>query len=290
MDEAPDPPRIAALIRWAAREIASSPTPFLDARVLAKCAFGLDDVGLIADGNRIVDETSVDRFRRMVERRTRDEPVAYIVGRREFWSLDIETARGVLVPRSDSETLIEAVIARRDRSEPLRILDLGAGTGALLCALLSEFPEAQGLGVDINPEAVALAGRNLAKCGLSDRSRAQESDWFNAVSGSFDIIVSNPPYIPTGERESLPREVADYESPLALFAGADGLDAYRRILAAAAAFLEPDGLLAAEFGAGQAETVKHMAERAFPAARIAVEPDLSGRPRVVTIDLKRPSN
>ncbi|MEZ5914870.1 MAG: peptide chain release factor N(5)-glutamine methyltransferase [Parvularculaceae bacterium] len=277
-------------MRWATRELDDFPTPSLDARVIAKCAFNLDDAGLIAEGDRIVDDTRAERFRRMVARRANAEPVAYIVGRREFWSLDIETWRGVLVPRADSETLVETALARRARAAPLRILDLGCGSGALLCALLSEFREASGVGADINPEAVALTGRNIANCDLADRAIAVESDWFENISGAFDIIVSNPPYIRTGDRESLPREVAAYESPLALFAGADGLDAYRRILAAAASHLEPDGLFVAEFGEGQAQSVKHMARHAFHSAEIAIESDLSGRPRAIAIDLRRRRN
>jgi len=290
MVEKDDPPSVAAIIRWATKELDATPTPSLDARVLAKSAFGLDDAGLIAEGERIVDAASAARFRRMVARRRQREPVAYIVGRREFWSLDIETGRGVLVPRADSETIIEAVIARRAHSAPLRILDLGSGSGALLCALLSEFKEARGVAVDINPEAVALTQRNIANCVLADRAAAFESDWFDKVSGSFDVIISNPPYIRSGDRESLPREIVDYESPLALFAGSDGLDAYRRILATAAAYLEPDGLFVAEFGEGQSESVKHMAEHAFPAAEIAIECDLAGRPRAVVIDQRRVKN
>jgi len=290
MGEKTYPSSVDALVRWATKELDATPTPSLDARVLAKCAFSLDDAGLIAEGDRTVDETSAARFRRMVERRMNAEPVAYIVGRREFWSLDIEMGRGVLVPRADSETLVEAVIARRARSAPFRILDLGSGSGALLCALLSEFKEARGVAVDINPEAVALTERNIANCVLADRAVAFESDWFGKVSGAFDIIVSNPPYVRTGDRESLPREVAQYESPLALFAGSDGLDAYRRILATAAAYLEPDGLLVAEFGDGQSESVKHMAEHAFPAAEIAIESDLAGRSRAIVIDLRRTKN
>lgn len=285
MPNAPHLLRVDALVRWAAKEFTNSTTPLLDARVLAKFAFNLDDVSLIAQGDRAVDEEAAQYFRRLVERRGRAEPVAYIVGRREFWSLDLELSPGILVPRADSETLVEAVLARRAHALPHRILDLGCGSGALLSALLAEFPNARGLAVDIDPEAVALTSRNLARLGFEGRAQAVRSDWFAEVSGAFDIIVSNPPYIRTVDRSALSREVAEYENPIALFAGLDGLDAYRRILAAAPPFLAPGGLVVAEFGEGQAESVKHMAEGAFPGVKTAIETDLSGRPRAVVIDL-----
>lgn len=288
MRELPDPPRIDALIRWAAAELGDSPTPMIDARALAKAAFGLDDAALIAEGARTVDAEALDRFISMVTRRAEGEPIAHIVGRREFWSLDLEVAPGILVPRTDSETLIEAVAKRRDRQEMLRIVDLGCGSGALLCALLSEFPNARGVGVDINPDAVAVTSSNISRLGFSARARAREGDWFGAVDGVFDIIIVNPPYIRTVDRDSLPREVRDYENPLALFSGADGLDACRSILSSAPAHIAADGLLALEFGEGQAGAVNEIATAAFPKARIAVENDLAGRPRALVIDL-RPS-
>lgn len=290
MREVPDPPRIDALVRWAAAEFAASPTPMIDARLLAKAAFGLDDTSLIADGARAIDAEALDRFVSMAARRVLDEPVAHIVERREFWSLDLEVAPGILVPRADSETLIEAVIKRRDRQESLRIVDLGCGSGALLCALLSEFPNAQGTGVDIDPRAVAVTSRNISRLGFSARACVKEGDWFGAVDGAFDIVIANPPYIQTGDRDSLPREVRDYESPLALFAGADGLDAFRSILSSAPAHIAADGLLAFEFGEKQAEAVNEIATAAFPKARIAVENDLAGRLRALVIDLRPPAH
>lgn len=286
MGERPDPPRIDALIRWAAGEFAGSPTPMIDARALAKAAFDLDDATLIAEGSRTADAAALEAFVAMVARRADDEPVAYIVGRREFWSLDFEIAPGILVPRSDSETLIDAVVKRRNRRAAASILDLGCGSGALLCALLSEFPNASGLGVDINPEAVNLTNSNIARLGFSSRARAEQNDWFDGIGARFDIIVSNPPYIRTGEREFLPREVRDFESPLALFAGPDGLAAYRTILEKAPARLTGDGLMVLECGKGQAEAVNEIATLAFPGAQFAVENDLAGRPRALVIDLR----
>lgn len=260
----------------------------IDARALAKAAFGLDDAALIAGGMQTVDAEAVDRFVSMAARRALNEPVAHIVRRREFWSLDLEVAPGILVPRADSETLIEAILKRRCRHESLRIVDLGCGSGALLCALLSEFPNARGIGVDINPGAIGVTSRNISRLGFSARARAKEGDWFGAVDGAFDIIISNPPYIRAADRDSLPREVRDYESPLALFAGADGLDAYRSIFSSAPAHIAAEGLLTLEFGEGQAGAVNEIATAAFPKARIGVENDLAGRPRALVIDLRPP--
>jgi len=286
MRELPDPPRIDALIRWAARELSNSPTPMIDARALAKAAFELDHTTLIAEGSRQIDAARLDLFVSMVARRGNDEPVAYIVGRREFWSLEFGIEPGILVPRADSETLIDAVAKRRDRRAAASILDLGCGSGALLCALLSEFPKASGLGVDINPRAVSLTNSNIASLGFSSRARAVEGDWLDATGATFDIIVSNPPYIRTGDREFLPREVREFESPLALFAGPDGLAAYRTILEKAPARLAEDGLMVLECGEGQAGAVNEIATSAFPGAQFAVENDLAGRPRALVIDLR----
>lgn len=285
MSDAPKSATLDRLVRWGASRLSGSPTPMLDARVLAKAAFALDDAALIATGDQVVAEDGAVRYGAMIDRRSADEPVAHIIGRREFWSIDIEVYPGVLVPRADSEALIEAVVSRRARHEPLSIIDLGCGSGALLCALLAEFPEAKGLGVDIDPRAVALTARNLERFGFADRAHAALGNWFDGIRGIFDVIISNPPYIRTADRDSLPREVRDFENPAALFAGADGLDACRAILSAAPGRLASAGLAVLEFGAGQADAVNEIATAAFPAARIAIESDLSGRPRAAIIDL-----
>lgn len=278
--------RLDAAIRDAARRLSASPTPTLDARVLMKAALGCDDAALIAGCDRLLSAAETARFEAMVERRRLDEPVAHIAGKREFWSLDIEVAPGVLVPRTDSETLIEAALRRRGRNEALAILDLGSGSGALLCALLSEFPSATGLAVDCDERAVALSARNLQRLGFAVRSRALRGDWFAAVAGVFDLIITNPPYIRLKDRDALPREVSCYEDARALFAGEDGLDAIRRILPEAALRLSGDGLLIVEFGEGQADMVKELARNAFPRAKIGLDCDLGGRPRAAAVDLR----
>lgn len=286
MADLPSSPRIDALIRWAAAKFQESSTPTIDARALAKCAFNLDEAGLVTQSKQTIGEALLERFVAMVERRANAEPVAHIIGRREFWSLDIEVEPGILVPRPDSETLIDAVVRRRSADLSLRIADLGCGSGALLCALLKEFPHAKGVGVDINEQAVAVTARNLSRLGFSDRAQAARGRWFDVVEGAFDVVISNPPYIPLGRRDSLPREVREYESPLALFGGEDGFDAYRQIAAGAREHIAPDGLMVLEFGEGQACVVNEIAATALPEAQIVVEKDLAGRPRALVIDLQ----
>lgn len=280
------PLRLGALVRWGASQLGGSASPMLDARALAKAAFGMDDAALILNEDRLLDCAERDRFAAMIARRGRGEPVAHIVGRREFWSLDIEVAPGVLVPRPDSETLIASVLKRRPKSEPLRILDLGCGSGALLCAILHEYPAASGVAVDLNPDAVMVTSRNLDRLGFGPRAAVLNGSWFGPVTGPFDVVISNPPYIPAGERDRLPREVRDFENPLALFAGADGLEAYRTILAACRNYVNPDGLIVLELGAGQADAVKKIATAALPDGRIDIENDLAACPRALVIDLR----
>ncbi len=272
-------------LRAAAARLTLSATPMLDARVIAKAGLGLDDGALIRDGARRLTAAETGVLDAMIARRAEEEPVAHIVGRREFWSLEIEVTPGILVPRSDSETLIDAIVRRRNAGSAYRILDLGCGSGALLCALLAAFPLANGLGVDINPAAVALTSRNLQRLALASRGAAKIGDWFGGAGSPYDIIVSNPPYIRTGDRGALPREVRDYEDGRALFAGADGLGAHRTIFAEAPARLAPGAMMAVEFGWGQADAVNDLARRALPKGRLTVEKDLSGAPRVLVIDL-----
>lgn len=278
--------RLDEALRSAAARLVDSGTPMLDARVLAMHALKLDEAGLISDSDRALTAAERARFEALIDRRARGEPVAYIVGRREFWSLEIEVEPGVLVPRPDTETLIEAAIGRCKAGDALKLLDLGCGTGAILCALLREFPNSEGQGVDVDAAAVALTNRNLDRLGLSRRGTAAAGDWFEGVCGAYDVIVSNPPYIPEGERDALPRDVRDFESPQALFSGADGLDAIRRLLSGAPARLSRQGLMIVEFGAGQANSVEGLARAAFPGALVEIVNDLAGRARAVVIDRK----
>jgi release factor glutamine methyltransferase len=283
----PDALTLASALRWGARQLANSPTAMLDARVLLKGALGVNDSDLILQDTRALAPDEITTFKSMIARRAADEPVAYITGVREFWSLPIAVEPGILVPRADSETLIAAVLERRDVNANLSILDLGCGSGALLCALLSSMPAALGLGVDINDDAVALTNRNLAALGLATRARAVAGDWTAGLRGRFDIVISNPPYIAEGDRGTLPRDVAVYEDPRALFAGIDGLDAYRALSGLVADIAAEDGLIALELGAGQAETAAALFRPVFQNGQFAAVPDLAGTPRALIIDLWR---
>ncbi len=209
----------------------------------------------------------VDRssFTDLVDRRARREPIAQIIGRKEFWSLDFQITSDVLCPRPDSECLIEAALVEVNRRGqagkwPGRILDLGTGSGCLLLALLSECPAASGVGVDISQKALSIARSNGQKLALANRAQWLCSDWGTAIGGCFDLIVSNPPYVTTGEVVSLPPEVRCFEPAASLFAGGDGLDAYRALADDLCRLLLPDGIALLEIGAGQAESVEALLE------------------------------
>ena len=278
---------IGAALRWGARTLGASQTAALDARVLMKAVVGLEDAGLILNENALLPEGAREKFAAMIARRARHEPVAHITGMREFWSLPIAVEAGILVPRADSETLVAAIMERRAAAR-WRILDLGCGSGALLCALLSSMPEATGLGVDISERAAALTGRNLAALGMAARGRAMVGDWTDPIGGRFDIIVSNPPYIAESARANLPRDVKDHEDPRALFAGADGLEAYRALARRLPGVVADNALICLELGAGQAEAVASLFKQAFPRAQFSASPDLSGTARALIIDLAKP--
>ncbi|MDF1792439.1 MAG: peptide chain release factor N(5)-glutamine methyltransferase [Thalassobaculaceae bacterium] len=204
-----------------------------------------------------LDEEAITRFRVLLERRLAREPVSKIIGRRAFWTLDLAVTRDTLDPRPDSETLIEAAIeVFRDNPPPSRILDLGTGTGCLLLAALSEFPQATGVGIDRSPEAVDVARWNASETGLAERAEIRCQDWSDLTAeGRFDLVLSNPPYIADGEIPGLAQEVRAHDPLGALAAGPDGLDAYRALAPVLAETLAPDGIAILELGIGQAEGV-----------------------------------
>ena len=250
--------------------------PRLDARLLLAHALGVPSERLVPLGTRVLSEAERSRFLDLLRRRRAGEPTSRIVGRREFWSLEFAVTPDVLDPRPDSETIVEAALgALQGRAAP-RIADLGTGTGCLLLALLSERPDATGLGIDISAAACRVAAGNARRLGLEDRAAFACMDWNGAVAaGGFDAVVSNPPYIADGAIESLAPEVARHDPRGALSGGADGLDAYRRLAPAAAALLRPGGFAAVEIGAGQRPAV----ERIFAARGLALRAarrDLAG--------------
>ncbi len=254
----------------------------LDAELLLAEVLATDRVGVYLRFDRPLERGEVDAYRALIRRRGEGEPVAHLTGRREFWSRTFLVTPDVLVPRPETELVVERALAwagARDRA--LRILDLGTGSGAIAVALAAELPEATVTAVDVSPLAAVIAERNAAAAGVATRVRVVVSDWISALPEGerFDIVVSNPPYIPSGELATLALEVRR-EPVMALDGGPDGLDAYRRIVVEAARVLEPAGAFICEVGAGQAPAVMAL----FTAAgfeAVAAHADLAGIARVV---------
>ena len=233
--------------------------PRRDARLLMQHALGLSPEALLADDRLPLGEDEAGRLTALVRRRSAREPVAYLTGRREFWSLELAVDRSALVPRPESETLVEAVLDRAPRLPAhLRLLDLGTGTGCLLVALLSELPGAVGLGIDVSASAVSLARANARRHGLGERASFAVADWGAALASRFDVVVSNPPYVATPELVSLAPEIARHEPQTALAGGADGYECYRRLAPQIARLLASGGLAAIELGAGMADEVRSL--------------------------------
>lgn len=266
-------------------------TPELDARLLLCHAAGLSHEAYVAGAGGPVQPATLARFGTAIDRRLKREPVARITGTREFYGRGFTIAPPALDPRPDTETLIEAALAvverRGWRDRTLSLLDLGTGTGCILVTLLAELPRAQGLGTDLSPSALALAAANAVRLGVGSRAAFMAADWLDGIAGKFDLVLSNPPYLASGEISGLAPEVAAYDPMLALDGGPDGLDAYRRIAAGAPAVLAEGGRLLVEIGAGQAAQVSDI----FRAAGLKLDPsqaigrDLAGRPRVVACGL-----
>ena len=234
----------------------------LDARMLAGAALDLDLTGLIAAAGRLVTSDQAIRLEDFARRRLTGEPVARILGVREFWGLPLKLSAATLVPRPDTETLVElALEILRDMPRPdrrLRIADLGTGSGAVLLALLSELPDADGVGTDISVDALQTAHSNAVDLGLADRTAFVACDYATALSGPFDLIVSNPPYVRSGDIAVLAAEVRDYDPHRALDGGADGFEAYRAITPQATRLLAPGGTLVVEAGHGQGDAIQHL--------------------------------
>jgi release factor glutamine methyltransferase len=261
----------------------------LDARVLLAYVLGLDTAQLLAAPERPVDPAAQARFARALERRAQGEPVARILGAKEFWSRPFGVSRDVLVPRPETETLVEAALdAKRDGGAPLRLLDLGTGSGALLGALLLERPNARGIGVDRNSAALAVARANLEALGVGPRASFVCGEWAAALSGTFDLIIANPPYVRSGDVAILPTEVREHDPLLALDGGTDGLAAYRDIVPALARLLAPDGVAVLELGAGQEPQVAALARSAHLVVNEPARRDLSGMPRALVVRVGGP--
>ncbi len=252
-------------------------SPRLEARLLLAHAAGLQQEALLRDRDAPVE---MEPYVVLLARRAAREPLALITGWQEFWSLPFAVSADTLIPRADSETLIEAALmARPDRAGTRSILDLGTGTGCLLLAALTEYPAAWGIGVDLSPGAAALARRNAAALGLSSRAAMLCAHWDDALHARFDLILSNPPYIPGADIAGLMPEVALHEPRRALDGGPDGLDAYRDLLRHMPALLQPGGTAVLELGAGQAAAVSGLAE----GWTVALRRDLAGIERAIVL-------
>lgn len=255
----------------------------LDARLLIGAAAGIDDIALIADPDALVPGEARAAIERFSERRLSGEPVSRILGTREFWGLPFLLNEQTLDPRPDSETLVEAVLRHvPDTGAPLKLLDLGTGTGCLLLALLSELPNAHGHGVDYAPQAVAAAGANADALGLLARATFTLGDWGDGLAGPFDVVISNPPYIVSAEIETLSPEVRLHDPMKALDGGDDGLNAYRAIAQETARLLAPGGMAFWELGIGQMEDVSLIAQSAGLEV-LGADPDLAGISRILRV-------
>ncbi|CDZ60014.1 peptide chain release factor N(5)-glutamine methyltransferase [Neorhizobium galegae] len=238
---------------------AGLPDAAIEARLLIGGLLGLSSTEVFTGGDRLLTEEETSRISKAVARRLKREPVHRILGSREFHGMELLISKETLEPRPDTEILVDSMLAHVRQIVAVkgsaRILDLGAGTGAIVLALLKESPEAQGIGSDISEDALQTAARNAARLEMSERFQAIRSDWFDAISGRFDIIVSNPPYIRSDVIPALDPEVRDFDPLTALDGGPDGLEAYRAIAAGAGDFLEKDGVIGVEIGFDQKETV-----------------------------------
>ena len=255
----------------------------LDARLLIGAAANVDDIALIADPDILVPTEALGVLEGFVLRRLSGEPVSRLLGTREFWGLPFLLNGQTLDPRPDSETLIEAVLRHvPDKNASLKLLDLGTGTGCLLLALLSELPNAHGRGVDCAPEAIDAAAVNASQLGLSSRVTFTVGDWGKGISGPFDLVISNPPYIPSADIETLSPEVRLHDPMRALDGGDEGLAAYRAIALETARLLAPTGHAFWELGIGQVADVSLIAQSADLHV-LEAEPDLAGIPRILKV-------
>ena len=262
-------------------EAAGIDSPVLDARLLLEAGAGVSRLEIVTDPRRAVSDEQVAAVDALTKRREAREPISHIIGRKHFWTLDLAVNANVLTPRPETEFVVEAGLRETLPADgPHRILDLGAGSGAIILALLKDRPSATGVAIDVSEDALSVLRANAEHVGVAERVQIREGDWANDIDERFDLVVSNPPYIPSAGIAGLAPEVSQFEPRLALDGGADGLAAYRIIIDALPRLLRPGAAFALEVGAGQAEAVKALAEMA---GLVVDEPwrDLSGIPRVV---------
>ncbi|MFZ4126183.1 MAG: peptide chain release factor N(5)-glutamine methyltransferase [Rickettsiales bacterium] len=262
-------------------------TATLDARVLTAHALKLPIESLVSDAKRVLDANEIEAIEILVKRRAQREPVSHIIGMRGFWKHDFLVTKDVLTPRPDSETMIESLLKLRpEKNAPLTILDLGTGTGCLLLSALHEYPNARGVGVDKSDAALAVARANAERLQLSARASFIQSDWCEALDKNLraDVVLMNPPYIPTRDILVLEKDVRDYEPHLALDGGEDGLDDYRKIFSQLSLYLSNHPLILIEVGVNQASDVAEIG-RTNGMKLNSILPDLAGIDRIVVLEL-----
>jgi release factor glutamine methyltransferase len=268
-------------------EIAGIDTPVIDARILLLAATGLPRVTLISEPHTPMSDETQALFESYVARRETREPAAHIVGTKGFWTLDLKSDRRALVPRPETEVIVDLVLKAHAVDTPKRILDLGIGSGAILLALLAERQTWSGIGVDVSHDALTLAHENAAMLGLTDRLSLQHGDWHYGLSEErFDIVVSNPPYIPSHVVHTLQEDVRNFDPHLALDGGKDGLEPYRILFNALPSLLKPGGMFAFEFGIGQTLAMLALSGSVPALTNVAIIKDLSDMDRVVIGSLR----
>jgi release factor glutamine methyltransferase len=280
-----EPWTIARVLRWATEDFTKrkSPSPRLDAEVLLAFALKVDRVRLVIESDRALETAELSLYRTLIERRRRGEPVAYILGRREFYGIDLRVDRRALVPRPDTETLVDVALERtRARSAYGRALDLCTGTGCVAIAFAKARPTWRVTATDVSPDATDLAWENVRRVGVAFSVRTAVGNLFEPVADErFELVVSNPPYVPSAEIETLEPDVREFEPRAALDGGADGLDLVRTVVNRAPRHLEPGGVLALEIAFDQADRVAPLFEQAG-FAQIERRRDYGGRERVVS--------
>jgi release factor glutamine methyltransferase len=256
--------------------------PAIDARLMLEVAADVTRTDIITDPYRELTEAQIQTLDGYLDRRARREPVSHIIGRKGFWKIMLSVTSDVLTPRPDTEVIVDEVLKAFPETMSFNMLDLGVGSGAILLAVLAERPAGKGLGIDVSEEALAVARENAANLDLSARTVLLRGDWTSGLGDDgFDVVVSNPPYIPTADIDTLEPEVRDHEPRLALDGGADGLDHYRHLAPEILRVLKPGGLFAVEIGFDQSQAVEALFKQAG-ASGVRTVKDLSTHDRVVT--------
>ncbi|MEL6370814.1 MAG: peptide chain release factor N(5)-glutamine methyltransferase [Pseudomonadota bacterium] len=261
-----------------------SPTPMLDGRMIVRFVTGFTDAELIANGHDLLRDDQARQLEDALDRRGEGEPVAYILGEKEFFGRNFTVSRNVLIPRPESELIIEAGLrALRDKRDPVDILDLGTGSGCLLATLLCECVGARGVGIDISLAALRVAESNLRALSVRDRAELVCGSWTDSLGAVFDLVVINAPYVPDTDRPTLSPSVLDFEPHSALFAGNDGLHAYRMLIPQLTRVLKEGGTCLFEIGGGQAPSMVSLIQQSFPGGKITSVNDLAGIPRTIVL-------